>query len=104
MRIASIPLGRDADTAQRSHTHTHEGQDGPHTKAPSAATGQGKGDGECKDDKEYNGVWNMPRACAAETYVQSLHAESIAYCCQRKVVTGIYGRFLSHVRSVRRPG
>ena len=54
--IASIPSGIDADTAQSSHPCTHEDENWFHTKAQSAAPGQGKIDGECNDDKEYNGV------------------------------------------------
>jgi hypothetical protein len=54
--IASIPSGIDVDTAQSSHPCTHEDENWFHTKAQSAAPGQGKIDGECNDDKEYNGV------------------------------------------------
>jgi hypothetical protein len=48
--------------------------------------------------------YNVPRACAAKTYVQPLHAAAIAKWFLRKVFTCIYGRFLNHARSVRRPG
>jgi hypothetical protein len=54
--IASIPSGIDADTAQRSHPCTHEDENWFHTKAQSAASGLGKIDGECNDDKEYSCV------------------------------------------------
>jgi hypothetical protein len=61
--IASIPSGRDADTAQSSHPCTHEDENWFHTKAQSAAPGRDKGDGECNDDKEYNGVWLERGSC-----------------------------------------
>lgn len=54
--IASMPSGIDADTAQSSHPCTHEDENWFHTKAQSAAPGQGKIDGESNDDKEYDGV------------------------------------------------
>jgi hypothetical protein len=54
--IASIPSGIDADTAQSSHPCTHEDENRYHTKAQNAASGEGRIDGECNDDKEYIGV------------------------------------------------